>query len=177
MDQISHFEELDELGSITAAELDEWKSCQYSLHQLYRDEETYWQQRSRVKWFLEGDLNTKFFHVTASAKKKRNTIFSLEIEGQLCFDPIILRAHVTSFYKDLLGTTTVRDITLNQDLWSSSEKLTVSQCISLEAPFTLEEIKSTLFACNPNKSPGPDGLSFLFYQTFWETVKDDLFCL
>lgn len=46
------------------------------------------------------------------------------------------------------------------------EKLYVSQCISLEVPFTLEEIGLTLFSCNPHKSSGPDGLSFLFYQSF-----------
>ena len=126
---------------------------------------------------MEGDSNTRFFHVTASSKKRRNLIFSLEIDGQICFDPVVLQAYITSFYKDLLGTTTVRDVTLNPDLWSSSEKLTVSQCTSLEAPFTLEEIYHTLFSCNPNKAPGPNGFSFLFYQTFWDTVKMDLFYL
>ena len=40
----------------------------------------------------------------------------------------------------------------------------------LEALFTLEEIRKTVFSCNPNKAPGSDGMSFLFYQTFWDTT-------
>lgn len=31
-----------------------------------KKEESYWQQRARLKRFLEGDLNTIFFHVSAS---------------------------------------------------------------------------------------------------------------
>ena len=42
---------------------------------------------------------------------------------------------------------------------------------------SIGEIKLTLFSCNPHKSPGSDGLSFLFYQTFWDTVKGDLLYL
>lgn len=141
------------------------------------DEETYWQQRSRVQWFIQGDLNTRFFHVTASSRKRRNTIFSLEIDGSTCFDPVQLRSHVTAYYKSLLGSTTERDVSLNPNLWSDSERLTVSQSISLEAPFSLEEIRATLFSCNPNKAPGPDGLSFLFYQTFWDLIQGDIFHL
>ena len=37
-----------------------------------------------------------------------------------------------------------------------------------------EEIKSALFAMNPNKSPGLDGMTPLFFQKFWKIVKIDL---
>ena len=165
LSQISRFEELDESHFLSAHDIDSWQACQSSLHQIYLDEETYWQQQSRIQWFLQGDLNTKFFHVTASSRKRRNIIFSLEIDGTTCFDLVQLKKHVTAYYKSLLGTTTERDLSLNPNLWPDSERLSVSQSISLEAPFSLEEIKKTLFSCNPNKAPGPDGLSFLFYQT------------
>jgi hypothetical protein len=35
------------------------------------DEKSYWQQRARLKWLLEGDRNTKFFHISASNRKKK----------------------------------------------------------------------------------------------------------
>lgn len=60
-------------------------------------------------------------------------------------------------------------------MWPLTEQLNPTQQSSLELPFNLEEIRHTLFSCNPNKSPGPDGISFLFYQTFWDTISEDLF--
>ena len=40
---------------------------------------------------------------------------------------------------------------------------------------TDEEIKNVLFGIDPNKELGPDGMSGVFYRTYWETLKDDLF--
>ena len=34
-----------------------------------------------------------------------------------------------------------------------------------------EEIKEATFAINPEKAPGPDGITNLFYQRFWSSVE------
>jgi hypothetical protein len=31
-----------------------------------------------------------------------------------------------------------------------------------------------VFDSHPNGAPGPDGISFRFYQKFWDLVKNDL---
>ena len=36
------------------------------------------------------------------------------------------------------------------------------------------EVKLALFAMHPEKAPGPDGMTALFYHQFWDIVKDDL---
>jgi hypothetical protein len=38
----------------------------------------------------------------------------------------------------------------------------------------MEEIKSVVFELKHNKAAGPHGFLAEFYQTFWETIKDDL---
>jgi hypothetical protein len=43
--------------------------------------------------------------------------------------------------------------------------------------FSEEEINEAIFSSYPEGTPGPDGLSFLFYQKFWEVVKRDMFNL
>ena len=45
---------------------------------------------------------------------------------------------------------------------------------SLTAPVSEWEVKLALFAMRPDKAPGPDGMTALFYQQFWDIVKHDL---
>jgi hypothetical protein len=45
----------------------------------------------------------------------------------------------------------------------------------LDAPFSEEEIKTAVFSSYSDGAPGPDGLSFMFYQKFWDVVKKDIF--
>lgn len=44
----------------------------------------------------------------------------------------------------------------------------------LIAPYFGEEIRTALFQMHPNKSPGPDGFSPLFYQRYWEEIGPDI---
>lgn len=45
------------------------------------------------------------------------------------------------------------------------------------AIFALEEIKRVVFAFGNMKSPGPDGLIFAFFKTFWNLIGNDLMIL
>lgn len=87
----------------------------------------------------------------------------------------MLKQHITTFLKNLLGTTTDRDISLQPDLWDIEDRLSMEQCLGLEQFFTIEEIKSVVFSCNPSKAPGPDGFSFLFFQAFWDILNSYIY--
>jgi hypothetical protein len=53
--------------------------------------------------------------------------------------------------------------------------VTAADNVSLEAPFTKEEVRVALFQMHPDKSPGPDGFNPAFYQSFWDICGDDVF--
>lgn len=42
------------------------------------------------------------------------------------------------------------------------------------APFTAQEIKRAMFDMHPDKAPGPDGMSALFYQSCWNIVGKEV---
>ena len=46
------------------------------LTELLREEELKWYQRAKVKHLLEGDANTKYFHLLANGRHRKTRIFS-----------------------------------------------------------------------------------------------------
>ncbi|XP_019054287.1 PREDICTED: uncharacterized protein LOC109115081 [Nelumbo nucifera] len=53
-------------------------------------------------------------------------------------------------------------------------KLNEDQKLLLERHFSEEEIKAEIFKMEGDKSPGPDGLTNLFYVNCWDFIKQDL---
>jgi hypothetical protein len=45
------------------------------LTELLREEELKWYQRAKVKHLLEGDANTKYFHLLANGRHRKTRIF------------------------------------------------------------------------------------------------------
>ncbi|OAY80413.1 Transposon TX1 uncharacterized 149 kDa protein [Ananas comosus] len=79
--------------------------------------------------------------------------------------------HLFSFFYNQLGVT--QDPSAKIDLHAAycDETFDLS---GLQSPFTLPEVKRAVFSSAPEKAPGPDGLPMLFYQRFWNLLKDDI---
>ncbi|XP_026378147.1 uncharacterized protein LOC113272539 [Papaver somniferum] len=56
------------------------------LQELKDMEARKWHAREKQNEFRWGDSNTSYFHRIANARKKRNTIAKIEVEGVECFD-------------------------------------------------------------------------------------------
>jgi hypothetical protein len=80
----------------------------------------------------------------------------------------------TDYYKDLFKWEARPDIRLDQDFFTSEEKVTSEENDSLDCRFTLDEIREAVFGSYADGAPGPDGLSFMFYLHFWDIIKFDL---
>lgn len=48
---------------------------------------------------------------------------------------------------------------------------------SLMAPPTDTEIRGTVFSINTDKAPGPNGMTSLFYQQFWNVIGRDVIAM
>ncbi|XP_071734239.1 uncharacterized protein [Rutidosis leptorrhynchoides] len=143
-------------GTATAAEIE-------SRNMLFKEQEDLTRimsldalQNSRVKWDVEGDENSKFFHCSLKRKRKQQHINGLMINGSWVTDPITNQSAV------------------NFDPVNTIRSLTAADIALLEADFEGEEIKKAVWDCGSSKAPGPEGYSFRFIKHFWDILQVDI---
>jgi mannosylglycoprotein endo-beta-mannosidase len=141
---------------------------------MLEEEELYWHKRSHGVWLHKGDNNTKFFHMIANGRKRKNTIMYLNSEeGRIKGDENLLK-HATEYYKNLFGQGTRNAITLDPDLSEDWEKVSDPDNDEITKPFSETEIKEALDQMEKNKAAGPDEIPIEFYQYSWEIIKEDI---
>ena len=140
--------------------------------QLDSMEEEYWRQRSRIRWTLEGDSCTAFFHAIANGRRRKCMIPRLVSENGDISDQQELVEHVYRFYQGLMGAQGEdRAFSLHHDIWSADKRISEEENKDLERSFTMEELDSVLEDMNPDSAPGPDGLPVMFFKKFWEILR------
>jgi hypothetical protein len=134
-------------------------------------EETKGKQRSREKFIIEGDRNTAYFHVVANQRRRKKLIQVLVgPDGHVTKTKDMIGIAV-DYYKNLFGFEDRPDIRLKPDFFSEEEKVKVDENEILSRSFSEEEIREAVFSSYADGALGRDGLSFMFYQTFYEVVK------
>ncbi|KAJ1381067.1 hypothetical protein SESBI_45509 [Sesbania bispinosa] len=58
--------------------LDRMKDIRKEINSLWKQEEAFWGQRSRLKWIKHGDKNTKFFHAMTIQRRDRNRLVRIQ---------------------------------------------------------------------------------------------------
>jgi len=112
---------------------------------LLREEELKWYERAKVKTLLEGDDNTRFFHLVANGKHRKQHIYKLENDQGVVIGDAQLKSYITQFYKDLFGPPDASDITLEEDRIQDIPQVTQEDNEMLTSEFTMAEVKSAVF--------------------------------
>ncbi|XP_010451888.1 PREDICTED: uncharacterized protein LOC104734080 [Camelina sativa] len=146
------------------------------LKDAYYDEELYWQQKSRKFWLRVGDKNTSFFHASTKQRRVRNKIVGLFDQQDVWDESSQGMERIASDYF--------------KSLFTQSDVGGISEMVEAVKPFVTEhmnrelikdvselEVRKALSAMHPEKTPGPDGMTALFFQRFWPHLKGDLVAL
>ncbi|KAM2080248.1 hypothetical protein ACFX1T_034032 [Malus domestica] len=75
-----HLAALERINDIPdqAIQISNKKSIESQLGDLWRKEECYWLQRSRISWLKEGDSNTSFFHHSTIQRRQCNKVMKIK---------------------------------------------------------------------------------------------------
>ncbi|XP_058765390.1 uncharacterized protein LOC131638862 [Vicia villosa] len=128
-------------------------------------------QKSRLKWLNDGDSNSIIFHRVMKERRSKNYIGSLNTSIGMVTSVGDVKEAVRGHF-DLKFKEECTDRPLVDDVFVKS--LSLEDSLSLEVPFTMEEIKEAVWSCDGSKSMGPDGISLLFFKKCWSFVKEDV---
>lgn len=138
----------------------------FKLCAAYREEELYWKQKSRILWRRGGDRNTRYFHAKTKQRRARNRITRLNNSmGEWVHTEEEIEAVAAGYFQELFTSSNPDTIEESIQFITASVTEDMNRCL-LKIPLD-EEIREATFAINPEKAPGPDGMTSLFYQRFW----------
>nr|GEV89717.1 RNA-directed DNA polymerase, eukaryota, reverse transcriptase zinc-binding domain protein [Tanacetum cinerariifolium] len=123
-------------------------------------------QKAKIKWAIEGDENSKYYH--GILKKGINS----PSEVLTWIDnPVLVKNEFLSHFRNRFERPKEARLNLNMEFL---RKLTSMQQSDLEIDVSNDEIKRAVWDCGVDKSPGPDVFTFGFYRHFWKLIENDV---
>ena len=130
-----------------------------------------WWQKSRLKWQLQGDKNTKFFHSMVISRQTNNNINSVLENDEQIKDPKLIKKAVFNHFKGLYEEElAVRPMFIERQRHGISEEM----ADQLVEAFTENEVWNCIKSCDGNKALGPDDFNMLSIKKGWCFMKKDI---
>ncbi|GKE19113.1 hypothetical protein Tco_1426690 [Tanacetum coccineum] len=114
-------------------------------------------QKAKVRWSIEGDENSKYFHGIHNKKRSQIAIRGVLADGEWIDDPCKVKQEFLNHFASRFSKP--EDSYINLDTHFPN-RLSGDQVEDLERPISFDEIKRAVWDCGTNKSPGPDGFTF-----------------
>ncbi|GJU12007.1 hypothetical protein Tco_1134403 [Tanacetum coccineum] len=108
-------------------------------------------QKAHIKWDIEGEENSKFFHGLINQKRRYQSIKGIMHDGVWITDLIHIKELLLNFFKDEFQ---IHDSQVVFPLLVHSTRLCPLDSEYLETHVSLDEIMSTIFDCGSKKALG-----------------------
>lgn len=144
---------------------------QREIWESFKQEETFWRQKSRIKWLAEWDKNTNVFHQTVNTNYYKSLTTRLVL-GKIKLRELTILALLLliSFHSLIFGSSWKLGIPIlfipNLISWPDCEFL-----IAHSFHYWADSI---VFWMGSYDAPGLDGFSVIFYNVHWHTILPDL---
>nr|GFC17573.1 putative RNA-directed DNA polymerase, eukaryota, reverse transcriptase zinc-binding domain protein [Tanacetum cinerariifolium] len=143
-----------------------------SLKRYDKLEATKIAQKAKIKWAVEGDDNSRFFH--GMLNKRRNTlnIRGILVDGVWTDSPDKVKREFLDHFTKRFSNPGEREASLFMDF---PKQLNDDQQKEFESEVSNEEIKRAVWDCGTDKASGPDGFTFGFFRQFWNLIDNDVY--
>ncbi|KAL6202888.1 hypothetical protein ACLB2K_026592 [Fragaria x ananassa] len=136
-------------------------------------QETFLRSKSRVRWLVEGDMNTSFLHNLVKIQRVHKSLVSIRVGQQRIYGRDQIASHVVQHFTNLFSKdANIVDTGLVQRIIPSLVTDEENEC--LIAKPTAQEIHRAVMSLDRSSAPGPDGFGGSFYQTCWSVVAEDV---
>ncbi|GJY74257.1 RNA-directed DNA polymerase, eukaryota [Tanacetum coccineum] len=129
-------------------------------------------QKSKIKWAIEGDENSRYFHGIINKKRSQLAIRGVFNNGIWYTEPAIVKDIFKNHFQTRFDQPQQPRFKIN---FQFDKCLSVDQVMDLDSMISREEIRRAVWSCGVDKSPGPDGFSFEFFRKYWSFIGTD-FC-
>jgi len=140
---------------------------------LFLFNKRYWGNLARKKWLVDGDRNSRFFHLSATNRKRGCSILRLKDTSGIWIEerPAIQQKFILDFSSRF---TSGHDLRTRAHGFLATPIVTAEENADLIKPVTDDEIYTAVFQMDPHKTPGSDGFGASFYQDHWDIVREQL---
>ena len=127
--------------------------------------------RSKTKWSIEGERNSKYFCNLEKRHYTDKSFSTLERnDGEITNDPKVIKEEVLNFYETLYRSREQSIVGADPMANLEGPSLTQSDRDKTEGLITLEEAGKALKKMKNGKSPGLDGYTTEFFKFFWRDI-------
>ncbi|GJS23933.1 RNA-directed DNA polymerase, eukaryota [Tanacetum coccineum] len=128
-------------------------------------------QKAKVRWSIEGDENSKYFHGILNKKRSQLAIRGVLVDGDWIDDPANVKNEFFKHFSNRFSKPPSANIRLDSQMFRT---LSSEQVEDMERNVSYDEVKRAIWDCGTNKSPGPDGFTFDFIRRYWYVIDKDV---
>lgn len=144
--------------------------------ELRCQEEALWKSKSRVTWLTSPNLSTLFLHLSTVIRRRWNCIQTLKTEyGNWISGQQAVGDHMVSYFQNLFSASALVGL---EELEHLIPRLVTDEDNGMLCALPDDGvIWATVHNLGATKALGPNGMTGLFYQTYWPTVCLDVICV
>ncbi|GJX02266.1 RNA-directed DNA polymerase, eukaryota, partial [Tanacetum coccineum] len=128
-------------------------------------------QKAKIKWAVEGNENSGFFHGIINKRRNIQNIRGVMVDGNWIENPNDVKKEFFDHFANRFGKPDKPTASISLDF---PNQISHEQSDHMEREVSNDEIKKSVWECGTDKAPGPDGFTFGFFRHFWHLVDRDV---